>query len=112
MNSPAKLTDTQFVILSEASQRKDRCLIPPKTLKAAAAMTAGDRPRETVSPARQRGAGVAPGGTTSAAASRARCRSRRPASVGRPKFGRVRNKRQAAEFSSAITKETVHGESV
>ena len=62
MNSPAKLTDTQFVILSEASQRKDRCLIPPKTLKAAAAMTAGDRPRETVSPARQRGAGVAPGG--------------------------------------------------
>jgi DNA-binding IclR family transcriptional regulator len=37
MNSPAKLTDTQFAILSEASQRKDRCLIPPKTLKAAAA---------------------------------------------------------------------------
>jgi len=36
-NSPAKLTDTQFAILSEASQRKDRCLIPPKTLKAAAA---------------------------------------------------------------------------
>ena len=36
MNSPAKLTDTQFAILSEASQRKDRCLIPPKTLKAAA----------------------------------------------------------------------------
>ncbi len=36
MNSPAKLTDTQFSILSEASQRKDRCLIPPKTLKAAA----------------------------------------------------------------------------
>ena len=30
MNSPAKLTDTQFAILSEASQRKDRCLIPPK----------------------------------------------------------------------------------
>ena len=37
MNSPAKLTDTQFALLSEASQRKDRCLIPPKTLKAAAA---------------------------------------------------------------------------
>src|SRR5271167_4607692 len=37
MNSPAKLTDTQFAILSEASQRKDRCLIPPKTLKAAPA---------------------------------------------------------------------------
>lgn len=37
MNSPAKLTDTQFAILSEASQRKDRCLILPKTLKAAAA---------------------------------------------------------------------------
>jgi hypothetical protein len=37
MNSPAKLSDTQFAILSEASQRKDRCLIPPKTLKAAAA---------------------------------------------------------------------------
>jgi hypothetical protein len=37
MNSPAKLTDMQFAILSEASQRKDRCLIPPKTLKAAAA---------------------------------------------------------------------------
>ena len=28
MNSPAELTDTQFAILSEASQRKDRCLIP------------------------------------------------------------------------------------
>ena len=37
MNSPAKLTDTQFAILSEASQRKDRCLILPKTLKGAAA---------------------------------------------------------------------------
>ena len=37
MNSPAKLTDTQFAILSEASQRKDRCLIPPKTLKGGAA---------------------------------------------------------------------------
>ena len=37
MNSPAKLTDTQFAILSEASQRKDGRLIPPKTLKAAAA---------------------------------------------------------------------------
>ena len=37
MNSPAKLTDTQFAILSEASERKDRCLIAPKTLKAAAA---------------------------------------------------------------------------
>jgi Protein of unknown function (DUF3489) len=37
MNSPAKLSDTQFAILSEASQRKDRSLIPPKTLKAVAA---------------------------------------------------------------------------
>ena len=37
MNSPAKLTDTQLAILSGASQRKDRCLIAPKTLKAAAA---------------------------------------------------------------------------
>ncbi len=37
MSSPAKLTDTQSAILAEASQRKDRCLIPPKTLKAAAA---------------------------------------------------------------------------
>jgi hypothetical protein len=37
MNSPAKLSDTQFAILSEASQRKDRSLIPPKTLKATAA---------------------------------------------------------------------------
>jgi hypothetical protein len=36
MNTPAKLTDMQSSILSEASQRKDRCLIPPKTLKAAA----------------------------------------------------------------------------
>ena len=37
MSSPAKLTDTQRAILFEASQRKDRCLVPPKTLKAAAA---------------------------------------------------------------------------
>ena len=37
MNSPAKLTDTQLAILSAAAQRKDRCLIAPKTLKAAAA---------------------------------------------------------------------------
>ena len=37
MSSPAKLTDTQRAILFEASQRKDRCLIAPKTLKAAAA---------------------------------------------------------------------------
>ena len=37
MSSPAKLTDTQLVILSAASQRKDRCLIAPKTLKSAAA---------------------------------------------------------------------------
>ena len=37
MNSLAKFSDTQFAILSEASQRKDRCLILPKTLKAAAA---------------------------------------------------------------------------
>jgi hypothetical protein len=42
MNSPAKLSDTQFAILSEASQRKDRSLIPPKTLKVAAKLlTAG-----------------------------------------------------------------------
>jgi Protein of unknown function (DUF3489) len=38
MNSSAKLTDTQFAILSEASQRKDRCLIAPKTVKAAGAL--------------------------------------------------------------------------
>jgi hypothetical protein len=38
MNSPAKITDTQFAILSEASQRKDRCLIAPKTVKAAGAL--------------------------------------------------------------------------
>ena len=37
MSSPAKLTDTQRAILFEASKRKDRCLIAPKTLKAAAA---------------------------------------------------------------------------
>jgi hypothetical protein len=37
MNSPAKLTDTQLAILSVAAQRKDRCLIAPKTLKAAVA---------------------------------------------------------------------------
>jgi Protein of unknown function (DUF3489) len=37
MNSPAKLTDTQLAILSAAAQCKDRCLIAPKTLKAAAA---------------------------------------------------------------------------
>src|SRR5271167_2908398 len=33
MSSPAKLTDTQRAILFEASERKDRCLIAPKTLK-------------------------------------------------------------------------------
>jgi hypothetical protein len=38
MNSPAKLTDMQFAILSEASKRKDRCLIAPKTMKAAVAL--------------------------------------------------------------------------
>ena len=37
MNSPAKLTDTQLAILFAASLRKDRCLIAPQTLKAAAA---------------------------------------------------------------------------
>jgi Protein of unknown function (DUF3489) len=37
MNSPAKLSDSQSAILFEASQSKDRCLIPPKTLKGAAA---------------------------------------------------------------------------
>jgi Protein of unknown function (DUF3489) len=37
MNSPAELTDTQLAILSVAAQPKDRCLIAPKTLKAAAA---------------------------------------------------------------------------
>jgi hypothetical protein len=36
MNPPAKLSGTQFAILSEASQRKDRSLIPPKTVKATA----------------------------------------------------------------------------
>jgi hypothetical protein len=37
MTSPAKLTGTQRAILFEASQRKDRCLIAPKTLKTGAA---------------------------------------------------------------------------
>jgi hypothetical protein len=37
MSSPAKLTGTQRAILFEASQRKDRCLITPKTLKTGAA---------------------------------------------------------------------------
>jgi hypothetical protein len=37
MNSPAKLTDTQLMILSAASQREDRCLIAPKNLKGGAA---------------------------------------------------------------------------
>ncbi len=38
MNSRSKITDTQFAILSEASQREDRCLIAPKTVKAAGAL--------------------------------------------------------------------------
>ena len=37
MNSPVKLTDTQLVILSAASQREDRCLIVPKNPKRPAA---------------------------------------------------------------------------
>ncbi len=37
MASPAKLTDTQLAILSAASQRGDRCLIAPSTLKGGAA---------------------------------------------------------------------------
>ena len=37
MNSPAKLTDTQLMILSAASQREDRCLVAPKNLKGGAA---------------------------------------------------------------------------
>jgi len=37
MTSPAKLTDTQLAILSAASQRGDRCLIAPSTLKGGAA---------------------------------------------------------------------------
>jgi hypothetical protein len=37
MNSPINLSDTQLLILSAASQRGDRCLIAPKTLKRAAA---------------------------------------------------------------------------
>ena len=37
MSSPAKLTDTQLVILSAASQREDCCLIAPKNLKGGAA---------------------------------------------------------------------------
>jgi hypothetical protein len=43
MNSPSKITDTQFAILSEASQRKDRCLIAPKTVKAAGALKVAAR---------------------------------------------------------------------
>jgi hypothetical protein len=37
MNSPAKLTDTQLAILGAASQREDRCLIAPRTLKGGSA---------------------------------------------------------------------------
>lgn len=37
MSSPTKLTDTQLVLLSAASQREDRCLVPPKNLKGGAA---------------------------------------------------------------------------
>jgi len=37
MTSPAKLTDLQLAILSEASQREDRCLTMPSTLKGSAA---------------------------------------------------------------------------
>jgi Protein of unknown function (DUF3489) len=37
MSSPTKLADTQLLILSAASQREDRCLIAPKTLKGGAA---------------------------------------------------------------------------
>jgi hypothetical protein len=37
MNSSAKLSDTQLVILSAASQREDRCLIASKNLKGGAA---------------------------------------------------------------------------
>ena len=37
MTFPAKLTDTQLAILSAASQRGDRCLIAPSTLKGGAA---------------------------------------------------------------------------
>jgi len=37
MTSPTKLTDTQLAILSAASQRGDRCLIAPSTLKGGAA---------------------------------------------------------------------------
>src|SRR5208283_5358382 len=37
MTSSAKLTDTQLAILSAASQRGDRCLIAPSTLKGGAA---------------------------------------------------------------------------
>jgi hypothetical protein len=43
MNSPSKITDTQFAILSEASQRKDRCIIAPKTVKAAGALKVAAR---------------------------------------------------------------------
>ncbi len=37
MSSPAKLTDTQLVLLSAASRREDRCLVAPKKLKGGAA---------------------------------------------------------------------------
>ncbi len=37
MSSQAKLTDTQFRLLSAASQREDRCLMAPKNLKGGAA---------------------------------------------------------------------------
>ncbi len=37
MSFPAKLTDTQLVLLSAASQREDRCLVAPRNLKGGAA---------------------------------------------------------------------------
>ncbi len=43
MSSPAKLTDTQLLILSAASQREDRCLVAPKNLKGGAAQKVAAR---------------------------------------------------------------------
>lgn len=43
MTSPAKLTETLLAILSAASQRGDRCLIAPSTLKGGAAQKVAAR---------------------------------------------------------------------
>ena len=50
MNSPAKPTHTQFAILSEASHRKDRCLIPLAPRREDRKMVPGTEQSETPVP--------------------------------------------------------------